>query len=94
MMAIYILFTRRVTEWRSDLQRQLNDVDVQGDPVSGGRPRFSISKTVKYFNAEEQETQRYDEAIGAFARATVRGTSKSPLRCSSILAGRCVTTAI
>ncbi len=27
MMAIYILFTRRVTEWRADLQRQLNDVD-------------------------------------------------------------------
>src|SRR5574338_905200 len=27
MMAIYIAFTRRVTEWRAQLQRQMNDVD-------------------------------------------------------------------
>src|SRR5690349_13970539 len=27
MMAIYIAFTRRVTEWRAELQRKLNDVD-------------------------------------------------------------------
>ena len=27
MMAIYIVFTRRMTEWRADLQRHLNDVD-------------------------------------------------------------------
>ena len=27
MMAIYIAFTRRVTEWRAELQRQMNDVD-------------------------------------------------------------------
>ena len=70
MMAIYILFTRWVTEWRSDLQRQLNDVDNKAI----GRAVDSLLnyETVKYFNAEEQETRRYDEAIGAFARATVR----------------------
>src|SRR3954451_11609705 len=27
MIAIYILFTRRVTEWRTKIQRQMNDVD-------------------------------------------------------------------
>src|SRR6478672_8398070 len=27
MIAIYIVFTRRVTEWRSHLQRQMNEVD-------------------------------------------------------------------
>ena len=70
MMAIYIVFTRRVTEWRSELQRQLNDVDNKAI----GRAVDSLLnyETVKYFNAEERETRRYDEAIGAFARATVR----------------------
>jgi len=70
MMAIYIVFTRRVTEWRADLQRQLNDVDNKAI----GRAVDSLLnyETVKYFNAEERETRRYDEAISAFARATVR----------------------
>ena len=70
MMAIYIVFTRRVTEWRAELQRQLNDVDNKAI----GRAVDSLLnyETVKYFNAEERETRRYDEAIAAFARATVR----------------------
>ena len=70
MMAIYILFTRYVTEWRAELQRQLNDVDNKAI----GRAVDSLLnyETVKYFNAEERESRRYDEAIAAFARATVR----------------------
>ena len=70
MMAIYIAFTRRVTEWRAQLQRELNEVDNKAI----GRAVDSLLnyETVKYFNAEERETRRYDEAISAFARATVR----------------------
>ena len=70
MMTFYIAFTRRVTEWRADLQRQLNDVDNKAI----GRAVDSLLnyETVKYFNAEERESRRYDEAIAAFARATVR----------------------
>jgi ATP-binding cassette, subfamily B, heavy metal transporter len=70
MMAAYILFTRRVTEWRADLQRQLNDVDNKA--ISRAVDSLLNYETVKYFNAEERETRRYDEAIAAFARATVR----------------------
>ena len=70
MMAIYIVFTRRVTEWRSQLQRHMNDVDNKAI----GRAVDSLLnyETVKYFGAEEREAGRYDEAIAAFARATVR----------------------
>ena len=70
MMAIYIGFTRRVTEWRAHLQRQMNEVDNRAI----GRAVDSLLnyETVKYFGAEEREAKRYDEAIGAFARATVR----------------------
>jgi ATP-binding cassette subfamily B protein len=70
MMAIYITFTRRVTEWRAQLQRHMNDVDNKAI----GRAVDSLLnyETVKYFGAEEREAKRYDEAIAAFARATVR----------------------
>ena len=70
MVAIYIVFTRKVTDWRSQLQRQMNDVDNKAI----GRAVDSLLnyETVKYFGAEEREAKRYDEAVGAFARAAVR----------------------
>jgi ATP-binding cassette subfamily B protein len=70
MVALYITFTRLVTDWRAQLQRQMNDVDNKAI----GRAVDSLLnyETVKYFGAEEREAKRYDEAIGAFARAAVR----------------------
>jgi len=70
MIVVYITFTRRVTEWRAALQRQMNDVDNKAI----GRAVDSLLnyETVKYFGAEEHEAERYDEAVGTFARATVR----------------------
>ncbi len=70
IVAIYISFTRKVTDWRSQIQRQMNDVDNKAI----GRAVDSLLnyETVKYFGAEERETKRYDEAIGAFTRAAVR----------------------
>jgi ATP-binding cassette subfamily B protein len=48
----------------------MNDVDNKAI----GRAVDSLLnyETVKYFGAEEREAKRYDEAVGAFARATVR----------------------
>jgi ABC-type transport system involved in Fe-S cluster assembly fused permease/ATPase subunit len=70
IVAIYISFTRKVTDWRAQLQRQMNDVDNKAI----GRAVDSLLnyETVKYFGAEEREARRYDEAIGAFTRAAVR----------------------
>ncbi len=70
MVAIYILFTRWVTDWRNALRREMNDVDNQAI----GRAVDSLLnyETVKYFSAEEREAKRYDQAIGAFARAAVK----------------------
>src|SRR6476646_3116938 len=69
-VAVYIVFTRRVSEWRSKLQREMNDVDNKAI----GRAVDSLLnyETVKYFGAEEREARRYDEAIGTFTRAAVR----------------------
>ena len=70
MVAVYITFTRRVTDWRAHLQRQMNDVDNKAI----GRAVDSLLnyETVKYFGAEEREASRYDEAVGAYSRAAVR----------------------
>ena len=70
IVALYIVFTRWVTDWRNALRREMNDVDNQAI----GRAVDSLLnyETVKYFGAEEREAKRYDQAIGAFARASVK----------------------
>ena len=70
IVAVYIAFTRAVTEWRAKLQREMNEVDNRAI----GRAVDSLLnyETVKYFGAEEREARRYDEAVGAFTRASVR----------------------
>jgi ATP-binding cassette, subfamily B, heavy metal transporter len=70
IVAIYITFTRKVTDWRAQLQRQMNDVDNKAI----GRAVDSLLnyETVKYFGAEDREARRYEEAVGAYSRAAVR----------------------
>jgi len=70
IVAVYIAFTRTVTDWRTKLQREMNDVDNRAI----GRAVDSLLnyETVKYFGAEEREARRYDEAIAAYARAATR----------------------
>src|SRR4030095_16235721 len=70
IVAVYIAFTRKVTDWRTHLQREMNDVDNKAI----GRAVDSLLnyETVKYFGAEEREAQRYDHAIAQFTRAAVR----------------------
>ena len=70
MVAVYILFTRAITDWRNHLRREMNEVDNQAI----GRAVDSLLnyETVKYFGAEEREAKRYDQATGAFARAAVK----------------------
>jgi ABC-type transport system involved in Fe-S cluster assembly fused permease/ATPase subunit len=70
MVAIYIVFTRKVTDWRAQIQRDMNEVDNKAI----GRAVDSLLnyETVKYFGAEEREAKRYDDAIAAFTSAAVR----------------------
>ncbi|HEX4893831.1 MAG TPA: ABC transporter transmembrane domain-containing protein, partial [Hyphomicrobiaceae bacterium] len=70
MVAIYIAFTRKVTDWRAQIQRDMNEVD--NNAIGRAVDSLLNYETVKYFGAEEREAQRYDEAITAFAKAAVR----------------------
>ncbi|HET9336633.1 MAG TPA: ABC transporter ATP-binding protein/permease, partial [Sphingomicrobium sp.] len=69
-VALYIGFTRKVTDWRTKLQREMNEVDNKAI----GRAVDSLLnyETVKYFGAEEREAKRYDEAVASFTHAAVR----------------------
>jgi ATP-binding cassette subfamily B protein len=70
MVVVYIAFTRWITEWRTHLQRRMNEVDNQAI----GRAVDSLLnyETVKYFNAEAREAKRYGLAMRAFADAAVK----------------------
>jgi ATP-binding cassette subfamily B protein len=70
MVVAYISFTRWITEWRTHLQRRMNEVDNQAI----GRAVDSLLnyETVKYFNAEGKEAKRYGLAMRAFADAAVK----------------------
>ncbi|WP_118858055.1 ABCB family ABC transporter ATP-binding protein/permease [Sphingomonas mesophila] len=70
MVVAYIAFTRWVTDWRNQLRRDMNEVDN----LAIGRAVDSLLnyETVKYFGAEEREAARYDQAIGAYAKAAVK----------------------
>jgi ATP-binding cassette subfamily B protein len=70
MVAAYIGFTRVVTEWRTHLQRRMNDVDNQA--IARAVDSLLNYETVKYFGAEDREARRYGGAMRAFADAAVK----------------------
>jgi ATP-binding cassette subfamily B protein len=67
MVALYIWFTRMVTDWRSALRARMNDLDTGA--VAHAVDSLLNFETVKYFGAEKREAKRYDDAITAYARA-------------------------
>lgn len=69
MVALYIWFTRVVTDWRSSLRERMNDLDTGA--VAHAVDSLLNFETVKYFGAEEREAQRYDKAMRAYADAAV-----------------------
>ena len=77
MVAAYILFTRFVTEWRTHLQRRMNEVDNQA--IARAVDSLLNYETVKYFNAEGREAERYGLAMRAFADAAVKNETISGL---------------
>ncbi len=70
MVAAYIVFTRKVTDWRNALRVRMNDLDTGA--VAHAVDSLLNFETVKYFGAEEREAKRYDGAVAAYARAAVK----------------------
>ena len=70
MMLAYIGFTRKVTEWRAKLRRDM----VESDNRAASRAVDSLLnyETVKYFNAETHERENYGRAIRRYMEAATR----------------------
>jgi len=73
-IAVYVAFTYSLTEWRTRVRRQMNaaDQDASGKAVDS----LLNYETVKYFNTEEHEAARHDEAMRRYEKMAVM-TSKS-----------------
>ncbi|GBH31916.1 ABCB family ABC transporter ATP-binding protein/permease [Sphingobium xenophagum] len=70
MVALYIWFTRTVTEWRNQLRRDMVDMDTSA--VAHAVDSLLNFETVKYFGAEEREANRYGTAMRRYAQAAVK----------------------
>ncbi len=70
MVAVYIVFTRKVTDWRNALRVRMNDLDTGA--VAHAVDSLLNFETVKYFGAEAREAKRYDRAVTAYTDAAVR----------------------
>ncbi len=66
----YIAVTRWITEWRTKLRREMNDLD--GQALHRAVDSLLNFETVKYFGAEEREEKRYSQAARAYAEAAVK----------------------
>ena len=70
MVAIYIIFTRKVTDWRNKLRAEMNDMDTRA--IGRSVDALLNYETVKYFTAEKRESNRYDTALQDWADAAVK----------------------
>jgi ABC-type transport system involved in Fe-S cluster assembly fused permease/ATPase subunit len=69
-LTVYITFTVSVTHWRTRFRREMNELDSKAH--SRAIDSLLNYETVKYFNNEGFETQRYDEALERLRRVSVR----------------------
>ncbi len=67
---VYIGFTIAVTEWRTAIRREANELDSRAN--SRAIDSLINYETVKYFNNEEFEARRYDESLTRYEAAAVR----------------------
>lgn len=66
----YVWVTRAITEWRTKLRREMNDLD--GKALHRAVDSLLNYETVKYFGAEKREEARYSQAARAYAEAAVK----------------------
>ena len=73
----YIAVTRWITEWRTKLRREMNDLD--GLALHRAVDSLLNFETVKYFNAEHREQARYSKAARAYSQAAIKSDNSLAL---------------
>jgi ATP-binding cassette subfamily B protein len=76
-VALYIAFTFWVTEWRMHFRHEMNRLDS----AANGQAVDSLLnyETVKYFNNEQLELNRYDDTMGQWETAAVKSQNSMAL---------------
>ena len=69
-ITLYVWFTFRVTEWRVRIRREMNRQDT--DANQKAIDSLLNFETVKYFNNEDWEAARYDNAMRQYETAAIK----------------------
>jgi len=69
-LVFYIAYTITVTEWRTQFRKKMNELDSNAH--SKAIDSLLNYETVKYFNNEEYEAQRYDKSLVSYRQAAIK----------------------
>ena len=69
-IGLYIWFTFKVTEWRVQIRKEMNEQDTAANQKA--IDSLLNFETVKYFSAEGREAARYDESMKGYEAAALK----------------------
>ena len=69
-LIIYIVFTIKITEWRTNYRRAMNDMDSRANQKA--IDSLLNFETVKYFGNEQFEAKRYDANLTSYRYAALK----------------------
>lgn len=69
-LVLHIIFTKVMTDWRAKFRREMNEIDSRTH--SHAIDALLNYETVKYFNNEALEAQRYDKGLEQFRKAALK----------------------
>lgn len=83
-LVLYVVYTFAVTEWRTNFRRAMNDLDSRAN--TRAVDSLLNYETVKYFNNEKFEADRYDQSMERWQEAAIKSqTSLSVLNVGQAL---------
>ncbi|MBL0372804.1 ABC transporter ATP-binding protein/permease [Rhizobium sp. KVB221] len=77
MIASYIWFTIRASDWRIDVRRSMNASDAEAN--SKAIDSLLNFETVKYFGNEEMEARRFDQSMEGYEKAATKVSTSQGL---------------
>ena len=69
-VGIYMWFTFKITEWRLDIRRKMNELDSLSNTIAVDS--LINYETVKYFNNERYEAKRFEDKLKEYEIAAVK----------------------
>ncbi|MEM0905960.1 MAG: ABC transporter ATP-binding protein/permease [Pseudomonadota bacterium] len=70
VVVLYVWFTVRASQWRIRIRREMNESDT--DANAKAIDSLINYETVKYFNNEAMETERFDRSMARYESAAIR----------------------